>query len=357
MDINRIPKAGEITQASETNQTSESSASSETVQPDPAGFAEPDQIQQGSALNPYLAMFETPTLNAEIPGQSAPLAEAGIPDKLASVDPRQNLPDGAKAQSLNIPGTEDLKMAPDHFGIDLSTGGIRSNDVIADALGIGKEDQATPQPGGEDSSGLQADQLSHLAARMTLYADGEGTETPADVEKKKSLKDEIVETAYKVVDKTMEAIDYIDMLWKAATAPVTVKEVTGDPTDLLRGVKAFGTGDSGDALLKKVDEGNKYIDPEGGSAVQTNFTTEDFLRIQNIRQGVNTMPSNVDDPQPINIDPDRAYDPMSHPLVTDGNPEFDSQISADPNLDVRNNTTGGDTSNEDLAPPPKPPDQ
>ena len=83
---------------------------------------------------------------------------------------------------------------------------------------------------------------------------------------------------------------------------------------------------------------------------------------KDIAPGVVVLSNEVNDawPQLMNLFAfyckQNKIDVMAKPLVTDANPEFDSQISADPNLDVRNNATGGDTANEDLAPPPKPPE-
>jgi Uncharacterized protein conserved in bacteria len=150
----------------------------------------------------------------------------------------------------------------------------------------------------------------------------------------------------------------------------SVKSKDGVTTNYDNQGNVTGKTDKDGNPINEPETGDEYMDPEGGPAVQINVDPNNFLRIQNIRRDlnimpsnsgtVNTTPSNVDDPQPINIDPKRVYDPrLEKPLVTDGNPEYESQVLFGDvsSIDVSNEAKGGDPVNPndpDLAPPAPP---
>ena len=417
-------------------------------------IAHQSEIREGNPLNPYLSLFESsatidPVL---IPGDGS-VAPGGtaFPDKWATVDPQ--VPENSKPESFNVPGLEDLKIAPDHFGIDLSAGGLRGRTSLDHLLGFGGSGETGGlqykgfnefnvgknwsllsndienitgaqswgdlQNGGDmqtgkdkdgnnvtqthtwstDENGNRVDTVNEEITKQdgsrivnsrttsddgsfeqhSTYYNSNGQETknvsktepdgPITVEYYKDGKKTGV-----LVESTDENGTTTSKLWgpdgeyqgKVETEKDGTQQVY-DNHDMPIVAEPEDTNDTSGST----DSGNEYVDPEGGPAGQTNVDPNNFLRIQNVRRDlnitpfntgdVNTTPSNVDDPQPINIDPKRVYDPrLEKPLVTDGNPEYESQVlfGDGSSIDVSNEAKGGDPVNPNddsapLAPPTK----
>ena len=152
------------------------------------------------------------------------------------VTPAKTFPNGsAIVRDLSDFNIGDLKIStdPNHYGIDLSKGGISARDLIAQVLGTANQSTIVPTGGIPAPPGT------------SLHADG--------------IIDWIV-NFFKEVAKHYAPLGTGDLI----EGPQLIEDVTGDATDGLRGVQAFGTETSGTALLNKVDEGSKYVNPEGG---------------------------------------------------------------------------------------------
>ena len=247
----------------------------------------------------------------------------------------KTFPDGsaivAELSNFNI---GDLKIStdPSHYGIDLSKGGISARDLIAQVLGTANQSTIVPTGGIPAPPGT------------SLHADG--------------IIDWIV-NFFKEVAKHYAPLGTGDLI----EGPQLIEDVTGDATDGLRGVQAFGTETSGTALLNKVDEGSKYVNPEGGPTPDIILTPEQAMKVIELLKNINVKPENPDGSTPeVTAEDVKGATPLDpfvkNPnlrFVTDRNPDLQENVSvlSEEQLAARLSAEGGDPMSPrdpDLAP-------
>jgi hypothetical protein len=260
--------------------------------------------------------------------------------------------------SFNIAG-RDIS-GPNHFGIDLSKGGISARDLIAQVLGIVNQSAATP------SSKIPA------PPDMALYAGGFSDFVNGIKDWVKSLftVEGAVGTATDIALEelappgTGEAMQLLN-------APEAVGKATGDSTNLLRGVDGAAHKDDRVQDLwdkQQRESGGNYTNPEGGPTPDIYLTAEQARKIIDLLKDINVRPenSNIDAP-PITAEDLKGASPIDpfakNPglrFVTDRNPDLQESVNvlSEEQLNARLSATGGDpvNPNDEIAPPPMPTD-
>ena len=365
MDIRKFdniqPKEETSGEASE-SQGADLSAKASILQ---AGLENEDIVQDASATRPI-----SPTLAKILEGN--PVMEAtlmpevhlqsGVPFD-ENVNVRTELPNGSAVDpglsSFNIAG-RDLSAGPNHFGIDLSKGGISGRDLIAQVLGIINQSAAAP------SGGIPA------PPGMALYAGGFSDFVNGVKDWVKSLftADGAIGTATDIALEKFgppgagEAMQLLN-------APDAVGKATGDPTNFLRGVDGAAHKDSRVQNLwdkQQEESGGNYVNPDGGATPDIFLTPEQAMKIIDLLQNINVRPENSNSENPVITADDvkgaTPLDPFTkNPglrFVADRNPDLQesANVLSEEQLNARLSATGGDpvNPNDEIAPPPTPTD-
>lgn len=342
MDINKIPRQVESSNTEESSETNDSAQL--PIAESKAGIGEiPDRIVRDASINPMVALIEQQTVDPNAnPFAPNPVGEAKIPDDLLSVDPTKNLPKQVNLDQglTGLPGLE-LRTSPNHFGIDLSAGGIIDGTLLDKVM-----DFVEAQRGG---SGSPAVENTFQRPGMALYSAGEksGAEKVWDaiVDFFKNL------GMTKAPPLAGEALALLE-------APGMVQDVTGDSKDFVRGISEFFNLAEGKHYNQAVEDAFKdavkYVNPDADTS-NIHLTPDQVGRLLKLIQEVNTKPSNEGDPPPINPEQLDPYDPKSHPLVIDKNPEYmEANFTPEDAARVMNtiNSAEGPDVDPELANPP-----
>lgn len=308
----------------------------------------------GRPLSPALARIleQQPSIDTTLAPQ-APL-QTSVP-----FDEKVQLPTelpGGKAidpglAAFNI-GGKGVWQGPNHFGIDLSTGKVSARDLIATVLGIANQGSVAP------TGGIPA------PPNLALYAAGEPGLVDGIISWVKSLftADGAVTTATDVALEKLGPSGAGEAM-TLLRGPELIQKVTGDATDGLRGVQAFGTETRGTELLKKVDEGSKYVNPDADSEVY--LTAEQAIRVIRLIENINIKPANPPSGDDLpEIDPEglKGETPLDRNpglrFVTDRNPDLQESVEvlSEEQLSTRLSAEGGDpvNPNDEIAPQPPP---
>ena len=313
-----------------------------------------DGASTGRPLPSALAgiLEQQPSINTSLAPQ-APLQTPGPFDEnvqLPTELPSGNAIDPGLA-AFNI-GGEGLWQGPNHFGIDLSTGKVSARDLIASVLGIAN--QASVAPAG----GIPA------PPDLALYAAGEPGLVDGIISWVKSLftKDGAVSTATDVALEKLGPSGAGEAM-TLLRGPELIQKVTGDAADGLRGVQAFGTETRGTELLKKVDEGSKYVNPDADAEVY--LTADQAIRIVRLIDSINIKPSSppsgdeLPETDPTDLKVPTQLDPNPGlRFVTDRNPDLQESVEfiSEGQLSTRLSAEGGDPVNpsDEIVPQPPP---